>query len=576
MAAMRSVLLVLVVLLGSACGTTPQDRPPPAPVGAAPAVSAGPVTISIVGTNDLHGHMRELPLLAGYLENLRAARERDGGAVVLLDGGDVFQGTLESNLPEGAPIVRAYDALHYDAVTIGNHEFDYGPVGVRATSAEPGDDPRGALRARIAESHFAWLSANLMRREGGHADLAPASTVIARDGVRIGVIGVTTEQTLTTTIAANVADLTMAPLAATIAVEAARLRSEEHVDVVVVAAHAGGDCERTDEPSDLSSCDAHQEIFRVAEALPEHAVDVIVGGHTHQAVAHLVHGIAIIESHSYGRAFGRVDLTIDLGSRAITNVRVHPPHDLCTDRPPVGSDPSACAHGDYEGAPVHANAEVAAIVNEAVARAEAQRSRPLGVTISAVIDRNGDRECALGNMFTDLMHASMPQADVALYNGGGLRADLPAGPLTYGSFYEALPFDNRFAIVRLTGAELAGLITEDASHGGSVLSISGMHADVHCAGSALTTTLTRDDGRTVTPGETLTLVVSDFLATGGDGFFRAAAAREGGVTIDDGPPMREGMVRVLEAHAGAIGPLTYFDPAHPRIALPHARPVHCP
>jgi 2',3'-cyclic-nucleotide 2'-phosphodiesterase (5'-nucleotidase family) len=571
---MRRTALGLVLLLaGCTCDA------PPSTVSAPPLLDmppAGPVTISIVGTNDLHGHVRELPLLGGYLANLRAARARDGGAVILLDGGDLFQGTLESNLEEGAPIVRAYDALGYDAVTIGNHEFDYGPVGPHATPMDEVDDPRGALRARIAESHFAWLSANLMARAGGHADIAPPSTVIERDGVRVGAIGVTTEQTLTTTISANVRDLVVAPLADSIATEAARLRSDEHVDLVVVVAHAGGDCEATSDAHDLSSCDAHQEIWRVAEALPEHAVDVIVAGHTHQAVAHVVHGIAIIESHSYGRAFGRVDVTIDRGTHRVTDVHVFPPQDLCSARPAAGSDPSACAHGDYEGAPVTVDTAVAAITDEAVTRAEQQRHRPLGVTLTGVIDRDGERECALGNMFTDLMHASMPTADAALYNGGGLRADLPAGPLTYGAFYEALPFDNRFAMVRVTGAELAGMITEDASHGGSVLSLSGLHADVHCEGATLTTTLTRPNGRTVAGDEALTLVVSDFLATGGDGFFRAASEREGGVTIDDGPPMREAMVHAIETGEGSIGPETYFDLAHPRIALPHARPVRCP
>jgi 2',3'-cyclic-nucleotide 2'-phosphodiesterase (5'-nucleotidase family) len=571
----RFPLAVLLFLAGCTCDAPHEGpRAPETPPHEAPAT--GTVTISIVGTNDLHGHMRALPLLGGYLANLRAAREQGGGAVVLLDGGDVFQGTLESNLAEGAPIVRAYDALGYDAATIGNHEFDYGPVGEHATPVSPDEDPLGALRARIAESHFAWLSANLMARSGGRADLAPPSAVIERAGVRVGVIGVTTEATLGTTLSGNVRELALAPLADSIATEAARLRTDEHVDVVVVTAHAGGACQHFEDAHDLSSCDAHQEIFEVAEALPEHAVDVIVAGHTHQAVAHVVHGIAIIESHSYGRAFGRVDLTIDRGAHAITNVVVHRPHDLCDERPPPGSDPSACPHGDYEGAPVVASAEVAAIVSAATQVAEAQRQRSLGVTLSAVIDHSRGRECALGNMFTDLMRGCMPDADVALYNGGGLRADLPVGPLTYGAFYEALPFDNRFAIVRVTGAELAQLISEDAAHEGSVISISGMRAAVRCEGSTITTTLTRDDGRVVQPDDSLRVVSSDFLATGGDGFFRTAREREGGVTLDEGPPMREGMARVLEAHAGTVGPLTYFDPDQPRIVLPHPRPVHCP
>ena len=113
--------------------------------------AVGPVTISIVGTNDLHGGILArdgkggLALFAGYVNNLRAARARDGGAVLVIDAGDMFQGTLESNLAEGSPVVAAYNALGYAAAAIGNHEFDYGPVGEAATPSKPGDDPRGAL-----------------------------------------------------------------------------------------------------------------------------------------------------------------------------------------------------------------------------------------------------------------------------------------------------------------------------------------------------------------------------------------------------------------------------------------------
>src|SRR5687768_13388027 len=92
------------------------------------------VTLSIVGTTDLHGEafgrngLGGLPLLAGYLNNLRAARASDGGAVLLIDAGDTFQGNIESNLSEGAVVVDAYNAMGYTAQAVGNHDFDFGSV----------------------------------------------------------------------------------------------------------------------------------------------------------------------------------------------------------------------------------------------------------------------------------------------------------------------------------------------------------------------------------------------------------------------------------------------------------------
>ena len=100
------------------------------------------ITLSIVSTNDLHGGILQrgdrggLALLGGYVANLRAARARDGGAVLLLDAGDMFQGTLESNLNEGASVIAAYNALRYAAAAVGNHDFDFGPVGPPATPQE--------------------------------------------------------------------------------------------------------------------------------------------------------------------------------------------------------------------------------------------------------------------------------------------------------------------------------------------------------------------------------------------------------------------------------------------------------
>lgn len=572
----RLVVLCLLV----ACGSSDPEPAPSTPAPRPPAEPRAPdvVPITVVGTNDLHGHLEMLPLLAGYVGRLRALREATHGAVLLLDGGDMFQGTLESNLAEGAPVVAAYEAMGYDAVTIGNHEFDYGPVGERATPRDPGDDPRGALRARIAEADFAVLSANIHVRESG----APLnigelpSVVVERAGVRIGILGVTTEGTLATTLAGNVSDLRIDPLASTIAAEAARLRSAERADLVFVAAHAGGDCERGSEPLDLSRCEADQEIWEVANALPAGAVDVIVAGHTHQYVSHVVNGIAIIESGSYGRSFGRVDLGYDRANHRLVSTTILPSRDLCDERPPE-ADPSLCRRAPYEGHAIEADAHVASVLAPAIEAARARRDALLGVVLTGRIEADREAECSLGNLFTDLMLEGHPGADGAILNGGGLRADLPEGPLTYGALYQAMPFDNRYAVIRMTAAELSTLIAENAGRSGSYFSIGGLRAEVRCAGAERTVALARLDGTPIDPGTTLTLLTSDFLATGGDGFFADLhAARPEAFTIEDDPPIREAMARALTARGGTLDPQALLDRRHPRIAYPGGhRPVRC-
>src|SRR5262249_27674735 len=153
---------VLALSLLVACGHAAKAPPPP------PHKAKGSVTISIVGTEDLHGAIARLPILAGYIANLRAARAADGGAVVLLDAGDMFPGTPESNLHEGAAVIAAYNAMGYDAVTLGNHEFDFGPPGPDTTIKSDDDDPRGALKARALEAKFPVLTANIADEESGN------------------------------------------------------------------------------------------------------------------------------------------------------------------------------------------------------------------------------------------------------------------------------------------------------------------------------------------------------------------------------------------------------------------------
>ena len=244
-AAMRPALLLLLLL--PACASHRAAR---RPSHRAPAR----VVISLVGTNDLHGRMAMLPWLGGHLANLRRARSADG-AVLLVDAGDLFQGTLASNLTEGAAVVRAYNALGYAAAAIGNHEFDYGPAGELGFPRGPSDDPRGALRARAREASFPFLAANIVEASSGSAprwDNVSPDLLTTVAGVRVGLVGVSTEATPTTTLAVNFRGLAMRPLAEAVSERAASLRSRGAA-VVVVLAHAGGGCRRFDQPADLST-----------------------------------------------------------------------------------------------------------------------------------------------------------------------------------------------------------------------------------------------------------------------------------------------------------------------------------
>ena len=158
------------------------------------------------------------------MNNLRAARAADGGAVLLIDSGDTFQGNVESNLSEGAVVIDAYNAMRYTAQAVGNHDFDFGSVDSPMGRQLPGD-LRGALKDRAAQARHPFLAANLIDLATGRPVEWPnvrPSALVDVAGVKVGIVGVMTIDGLRSTIAANVQGLRIAPLEPTIA-----RRSEE-------------------------------------------------------------------------------------------------------------------------------------------------------------------------------------------------------------------------------------------------------------------------------------------------------------------------------------------------------------
>lgn len=550
----RSLLFVLGLAL-AACAA-PAPSPPKATPQPPP--PREPAHILLLGTSDLHGHLDQLPLLGGYLTRVRADPR---AAVVLLDGGDMFQGTLESNETEGAAVIAAYRALGYDAVTIGNHEFDYGPVGP-ASVVPPGAvgaeaDPRGALKARAADAAGAFpvLAANL--REGGArlgwVNVVP-STLVTKAGVSIGLIGVTTVDTPRTTIAANVVGIDVTPLAGAIAAEAAELR-RRGARLVFVAAHAGGECKAFEQPLDLSSCDGSAEIFQVAEKLPRGAVDAIVAGHTHKSVAHEVNGVAVIQSGAYGLAVGKVEFEVPPTASAPVRRTITPPFTLA-------------AGAVVNGLPLAPDAAIGAVVEPALAAGRQRRAEPLGVALTGPFPAVYRAESALGNLVASLLREVGPGAQIGIMNAGGLRADWAPGPLRYGMLYDTLPFDNRLARLTMTGRALRETFRRNLSGKRGIFSIAGARVVASCSQGELVINVLLPDKkkgeRPLLDDERVEVVTNEFLASRGDDFGEAERSE-----LDEhGPPFRELLRARLSARGGALRPEDWLVADKRRIVLP--------
>ncbi len=548
------------------------------------------ITLSVVSTNDIHGVLlpidgnRGLSLFAGYVANLRETRAEDGGDVLLIDAGDMWQGTLESNLSEGASVVAAYNALGYDAAAIGNHDFDYGPVGPNATPTDANDDARGALKLRATEADFPLLAANLIDQKTGQPVDWPnvqPSVLIERGDIKVGVVGLIAENALIVTIAANTRGLSVAPLALAAIREARKLR-QAGADLVIVTAHAGGNCEDFDDPLDLSSCNLSDEIMRVALDLPVGLVDQIIGGHVHRGIAHEVNGIAITSSYSRASAFGRVDYVFDRADRSLQSRKIFPPQAICGYVDNTSGDcvsaskvSGAAQVAHYSGGIVLPDVEVVQIAEVAARRANDLKSEQLGVYLETPVTREGRSNSAIGHLFTDIVLDAIG-GDVVIHNVvGGIRADLPQGDLSYGAVYEMFPFDNIVVQLDLSGAELREVLGRQVFRPNMRAGISGIRVFAACKDDKLDLTMMRPDGTEIEDGEILVVTTNDFLASGGDDIFTTVIPEHGFQFENDLPLTREAIADWLRQRGGNLSADSFSDADSPKWNIADPLPAAC-
>lgn len=540
----------------------------PTPRPAAGPVAADTKTVSFVASNDVHGHTHSLPLLASHVDHLRSSGASD--SVVLLDAGDLFQGTLETNLSQGASVVELYNLLGYDAAALGNHEFDYGEASPSAVAMAPRKadglqgHPQGALRLRLLEARFPFLSSNLVDVATGTLpewENLHSSILIERAGVRIGIVGAVTQETPHVVKQRLLHGLAFSDPAQTVAAEAARLR-RRGADLVVALVHLGGECEPNGDPHDLSRCDPDSELFRFVRALPAASVDLVFGGHRHQSVAHFVEGIPVAHAFWAGRAFSRIDAQRD--AHGTWTFKIFPPREICN----TSGAPSVCTHSTaFDGTPLSPKAAVSRRTKQLAERMRQVRSRGIGASSDGELTRDNKSETALGNLFVDLMLQAMPDANIAIANAGSVRAGLPAGELTFGSVYEAMPFDNRISTVRLSGAELRALLVRHVQHQDhGPAAIAGMRVRATCDNGAVVVRIFHSDGRPIGDDEQLTLVTSDFVATGGDDLVQDSLQERFTVHQDQAvrKALLDGLQRIGQVQSRAS---SLFDPNDLRLQI---------
>jgi 5'-nucleotidase len=536
---MKHFWTMALLLVLSACGKRP------------------PASLTIATINDFHGSLYEqstrqqgqvaggLPWLAGTLDAWRA----EGTPLILLDGGDVFQGTWPVNATRGMGAVEAFNLLGVDAGAVGNHEFDYG-------GGEPGEHPlRGALENAGLQARWAWLSANIVDSSTGQPwgpEGFQATTIIERGGLRIGVIGLTTTDTPETTLLKNVADLRFTDPVVAVKHHAERLRAER-ADLIAVVGHLSGSCPKRGKATD--PCVPDGEIGRLLTELPPGTMDLLVTGHAHTTMAFRHDDTLVLQSGSKGRSIGRVDLVFDNGNILWENTRVRAPVYLVHSPTEPG-----CAGGTFDTTPLRIDEWTVTPNQEALALIERLEAKtgslctPAGCTAVAM-PRNRNGGSVLGSTVADAMRAAFPDADLAVTNAGGLRADLPKGQVLREHLHGVMPFDNRLVLVEMTGAKLSRLLEIGTSGAHGPLQLSGGSVSIHTE-EVLARDLNGDgaqdewetnrvcgavvDGKPIEAESKYTVITTDFLLGGGD---HLTPAFEGARKLADGPLLRDHLIQ---------------------------------
>jgi 5'-nucleotidase len=587
-------------------------------------VTHEPIKLTIIGDSDTHGALdpQSLPvtfangqvrsLEVGGAETMSAyyqlERDMNPGGVVLVSAGDFFQGTLIANQFQGKAVIDVLNELHYDAVAVGNHEFDYGPLLLDLRHNPKSFDPRGALETRMQQAQFPFLSCNIIDRATQRPPNWPrftCATLVTRRGIKIGLIGATTSETPSATLPAYVSGLDFLPIVQGLRRginEAKRLGAE----VIVAVVHAGTDCKRYDNPLDSSSCNLQDELPVALRTLGDSVLDVVIAGHTHGHVAHFMYGTPVIESGAHGLEFGRVTLYLDPKTHRVLKDRtqIAQPQSFCHEvvlgTRQCGAQAAAAvaapnletAH--YLGATVKPDPHMSRLLSDYRKAVQIEQARVI-TRVAAPIRRAPFGESALGDLITDCMLAATrldPQiadADFAIENSGGLRADISAGTLTFGGLYEVLPFDNVLVTATLTGSQVWRIFDLALADNSRVFQVSGLRvtysavrrADATSANiqdpSAYAYSVARvelADGKPLISDRKYTIVWNDFLASGGNGMTRLVTSLAPGTqtyhyaaslrgAVEDAIRSKPSILTEQGKELNRAGPRITFQPSQP-------------
>ncbi len=457
-------------------------------------------SIRILHTNDHHAHLEPIKygdrFLGGIarrrtlIDQIRVESKNDHEPLLLLDAGDIFQGTLYFNQYQGQADLDFYNTLAYDAGTIGNHEFDRG---------------QQVLANFITKAKFPIISANL--------DIASSSPLYGKvrpwhildmKGEKIGILGLTTTDTEILSSVGDGVKFTDPIAAARTSVQNLK---QQGINKIIALTHIG-----------------FENDVVLAQKVPD--IDIIIGAHSHTPVGNIPNAnhpyplvqkngkkesVLVVTDWEWGKYLGDLSVSFDRAGKLIA--WAGKPHAI--------------------DASIKPNPEFANKLKAYAAPIESLRQKVIG---QALVALDGDRvkmrtgETALGNLIADAILAKTQgdRVQVALINAGGIRSSLPLGNITMGNVLEALPFGNTITRVELTGQQLIEALESGVSKAeqeeGRFPQVAGMRFVWNAkfpVGKRVTKVEVKDASgkfQLLNPRAIYKVATNNFLASGGDGY----------------------------------------------------------
>jgi len=428
--------------------------------------------LDILWSNDVHGGIDRAqatfmnpefpPQLGGggsaatLIKRVRAMGSPER-ASLLLDAGDFFQGRPVGTVTKGRAVMEYMNTIGYDAMTVGNHEYDIA---------------ENDLVSTLKLAKFPILTCNVIdRRTNEIPSYAQPYTIIYRLGLKIGILGFTTTDTEKMSFPDNVKNIMFLSEKEAVAKYVKILREQEKVDMVIVLGHAGlpydivpGYLSRYDAQGNPLSAERYAvwgyDAQEIAREVP--GIDLFIGGHMHKGIAQpwidpVTHTM-VIQGYAYGSNLGWLTLKIDPLTHTISGYES-----------PALREGSMITLFEDEFVP---DEEIGPMIQKQVDIAEKGMDEVIGHSAVYLSRTNVDAQSLMGNTIVDAMRYEV-NADFAFMNLGGVRADIKSGPVTYRNVFEVMPFDNMLVSFKCSGEFLKRIIETRIEGGRHGMIVSG-------------------------------------------------------------------------------------------------------